>query len=115
MAKPLDSTCCCPLCDFAGKSLHHKVSRTDFKLRLNRTEVVRRPATTTSYPTYPLRRRYTPCNYTLEGIESGNPVDLVPITPVPDVPDDDILEHVTQDVEVSTEVHDFVVPLQESP
>ena len=77
---------------------------------MNRTEVVRRPATTTSFPVFPLRRRYIQCNYTLEGIESGNPVELVPLPDVPDVPDDDTLEHITDDVELSSEVYDFVVP-----
>ena len=32
--KTIGQYICCPLSDFAGKSLHHKVSRTDFKLRL---------------------------------------------------------------------------------
>ena len=58
----------CPLSDFAGKNLHHRVGAAHFNLRVHRTEVVRKPALTDD-PIYPLRRKYWIANYTVEGLE----------------------------------------------
>ena len=43
----------CPLSDFEGKSLHQAVNKSEFRLRLNRTEVVRRKANSV-LPIFPL-------------------------------------------------------------
>ena len=51
--------------DFAAKSLHKRVDRNHFTLRLHRTEVLRRPATSTS-PVFPFHKKYMASNYTLK-------------------------------------------------
>ncbi len=54
--------------DFVGKSLHEWVERQDFKLRLHRIEVLRRPVTS-PHPISPLREKYLASNFSLQGLE----------------------------------------------
>lgn len=65
---------CVCLEDFVGKNLHRRVERQHFKLRLHRTEVLRRP-NTVDHPVFPLRRKNIASNYTMKGLESRG-VDL---------------------------------------
>ena len=58
---------CLSLLDFVGKSLHARVERQHFKLRLHRTEILRRPASA-PHPVFPLKRKYVASNFTLEGL-----------------------------------------------
>ena len=63
----------CPLSDFDGKPLHVATPKTEYKLRLNRTEVVRRKANCI-LPIFPLKKRYNSANYSLDGAD-GNAVE----------------------------------------
>lgn len=67
-------TCVC-LEDFVGGNLHRRIERQHFKLRLHRSEVLRRPTTTQSKPIFPLRRKFVASNYTMKGLESKG-IDL---------------------------------------
>lgn len=60
---------CVCLEHFVGESLHRRVEGQHFKLRLHRTEVLRRPASA-PHPVFPRRRKYIASNFTLKGLES---------------------------------------------
>ena len=64
----------CPLADFDGKSLHVSAPKSTFKLRLNRTEVIKRKANCVM-PIFPLKARYNKANYSLDGAD-GSAIDL---------------------------------------
>lgn len=59
----------CPLVDFDGRSLHSNAPKSTFKLRLNRTEVVRRRPNCV-LPIFPLKVRYNRANYPLDSEDS---------------------------------------------
>lgn len=59
------------------------MDRNSFKLRLHRTEVLRRPISST-ISVVPLRKKYMAYNYTLEGVETRG-IDKGDATPDPDV------------------------------
>ena len=54
--------------DFVGKTLHHRIGPSHFKLHLHRTEVVRDPDGALE-PMFPLTDKYHKANYTIEGLE----------------------------------------------
>jgi len=96
-----------PLSDFDGKPLHARTPKGAFKLRLNRTEVVRRKANCV-LPIFPLKKRYNLANYSLEG-QGGAAID-VPNQGYDDVPDDDTRTAATEDVVYDSQLYDYVLP-----
>ena len=73
---------CVVLEDFVGKNLHRAVARQHFRLRLHRTEVLKRPVGV-SQPLFPLVKKYNRSNFTVEGLEAkDSEVDISP-TDVP--------------------------------
>ena len=96
-----------PLSDFDGKPLHARTPQGAFKLRLNRTEVVRRKAMCV-LPIFPLKKRYNLANYSLEG-QGGAAID-VPNQGYDDVPDDDTRTAATEDVVYDSQLYDYVLP-----
>ena len=74
---------CVGLEDFVGKSLHTRIDRQHFKLRLHRTEVLRRPVSAPC-PVFPLRRKYVASNWTLKRLESKD-VEITTTSADPDI------------------------------
>jgi len=97
-----------PLVDFDGKSLHAAEPKSSFKLRLNRTEVVRRKANHV-LPIFPLKSRYNRCNYSLDG-EDGPAVNVEPSAEHGDMTDTDDPVLVREDVVYDTLIYDYVLP-----
>ena len=97
-----------PLVEFDGKTLHIATPKSAVKLRLNRTEVVRRKANCV-VPIFPLKHRYTKANYSLDG-EDGSAVDTSPSTQHPSVPDGDPVVSVTEDVIFDPLIYDCIHP-----
>ena len=95
------------LCDFDGKPLQARTHKSAFRLRLNRTEVVRRKANCVLL-IFPLKKRYNQANYSLEGVD-GSAIDP-PGGGYDDVPDDDERTTVTDDVVYDTQIYDYVLP-----
>lgn len=74
-----DQYICMGLEDFEGKSMYRHTDRSNFRLHLHRTEVVRRPESMTTC-IFPLKRKYYKANYTLRGLERKNEeTDLEPL------------------------------------
>ena len=97
-----------PLVDFDGKSMRTKEPKSSFKLRLNRTEVVRRKANHV-VPTFPLKATYNRCNYSLDG-QGGPAVDTVQSSDHGDITDTEDGALVSEDVVYDPLIYDYVLP-----
>ena len=97
-----------PLVDFDGKALHASEPKSSFKLRLNRTEVVRRKANHV-VPISPLEARYNKSNYSLDGAY-GPAVDVVHSEEHGDLTDREYGALVSEDVVYDPLIYDYVLP-----
>ena len=97
-----------PLVDFGGKSLHAAEPKSSFKLRLTRTEVVRRKANHV-VPIFPLKARYNKSNYSLDG-QDGSAVDIEHSAEHGDMTDTEDGALVSEDVVYDPLIYDYVLP-----
>ena len=97
-----------PLVDFVGKPLHITTPKSAYKLRLNRTEVVRRKANCVM-PIFPLKARYNKANYSLDG-HGGEAVETSAVPDFSDIPDDAEDTSITEDVVYDAYIYDYVLP-----
>ena len=98
----------CPLVDFDGRSSHSNAPKSISKLRLNRTEVVRRKANLV-LPIFALKSRYNRANYSLDG-EDGPAVDVASGGYDDfDGPNAHVTS-ATEDVDFDLLIHDYVIP-----
>lgn len=95
---------CVCLDDIGGENLHRRMDRPHFKLRLHRTEVLRRPTEATR-PIFPLLRKFYRSSFTVDGLESKDTesdptgLNVGDFVPPPAFPDDRPSTEVMLDLE----------------
>ena len=98
----------CALADFDGKSLRTSGPKFTLKLRLNRTEVLKRKANCVM-PISPLKARYNKANYSLDGAD-GSAIDLSGSQDFAEVIDDAAEDAVSEDVVFDPLIYDYIPP-----